>query len=70
MSEDTRCACCGQPGLVVEQGDQQIVLCRNQQCPAYDPQQMQALAQAALRLRVKAIGFGEFKRIVDTNVKR
>ena len=37
---------------------------------AYDPQQIQALAQAALSLRAKVIGFGEFKRIVDTNIKR
>ena len=70
MGKNARCACCGQPALTAGRGDNQIVLCCNPQCMAYDPQQMQALAQAALRLRVKAIGFGEFKRIVDTNVKR
>ena len=70
MGKNARCACCGQPALTVGRGDKQIVLCGNHQCRAYDPQQMQALAQAALSLRTKAIGFGEFKRIVDTNIKR
>jgi hypothetical protein len=55
---------------VINKGDKPIFLCSNQECSAYDPQQMLALARAALNLRVKAISFGEFKRIVDTNTTK
>jgi hypothetical protein len=66
-TKSVACDVCGESGIVVVKGDQQIFLCVNQQCAAYDPEQICALAEAALNLRVKAIGFGEFKRIVDTH---
>ena len=68
--EDSVCDICGQPGTVINKGGKPIFLCSNQDCPANDPQQMLALVRAALNLRVKAISFGEFKRIVDTNTTK
>ena len=65
--EDTACESCGQPCLVIKRGQKHLRLCSNEKCPTYHPDQIVALAKAALHLRAKTIGFGEFKRIVDTN---
>jgi hypothetical protein len=66
---DPACQTCGEPCLVIDKDGKQILLCSNQACSACDPQQMLTLVKAALNLRVKAIGFAEFKRIVDTNTR-
>jgi hypothetical protein len=60
------CSFCGQPGTVSVIGDKRVVVCTNKRCPAHN-RNLLNLAQAALNLRAKKIGFGEFKRIVDTN---
>jgi hypothetical protein len=68
--EDTTILCqlCGKEGTVIVRDNQRLVLCSNPSCSAFDPQQLTMLAAAALNLRVKTIGFGEFKRIVDSSI--
>lgn len=69
--EDTTILCqlCGKEGTVIVRNNQRIVLCSNPSCPAFDPQRLSTLAAAAFNLRARTIGFGEFKRIVDSSIK-